>query len=150
MTIRLIMMKKYLFKYSRYYSGKEPEFSEGDVFRIVVPLDAEEQDGEFTTQTCPNTTQNTTQFAQSTTQTCPNTTQSATQTTQKTTQLEKQKQIEALIILLKQEPELSQRKLAERLELNPNTVKYYFRKLQEQGRLKHDGSSRKGRWIVEE
>jgi ATP-dependent DNA helicase RecG len=28
-----------LFKYSKYYSGKEPEFIEGDVFRIIVPLD---------------------------------------------------------------------------------------------------------------
>ena len=28
-----------LFKYSEVYSGKEPEFVEGDVFRIIVPLD---------------------------------------------------------------------------------------------------------------
>lgn len=30
-----------LFKYSKFYSGKEPEFVEGDVFRIVLPLDEE-------------------------------------------------------------------------------------------------------------
>lgn len=28
-----------LFKYSKYYSGKDPEFIEDDVFRIIVPLD---------------------------------------------------------------------------------------------------------------
>lgn len=28
-----------LFKYSKYYSGQEPQFIEGDVFRIIVPLD---------------------------------------------------------------------------------------------------------------
>ena len=28
-----------LFKYAKLYSGKEPEFKEGDVFRITVPLD---------------------------------------------------------------------------------------------------------------
>ena len=28
-----------LFKYCKFYSGKEPEFVEGDVFRIIVPLD---------------------------------------------------------------------------------------------------------------
>ena len=28
-----------LFKYSKYYSGQEPEFKEADVFRIIVPLD---------------------------------------------------------------------------------------------------------------
>lgn len=30
-----------LFKYCKFYSGKEPEFVEGDVFRITVPLDDE-------------------------------------------------------------------------------------------------------------
>lgn len=30
-----------LFKYCKYYSGEEPEFVEGDVFRIIVPLDDE-------------------------------------------------------------------------------------------------------------
>ena len=30
-----------LFKYSKYYSGKDPEFIEGDIFRIIVPLDGE-------------------------------------------------------------------------------------------------------------
>lgn len=28
-----------LFKYTKYYSGADPEFHEGDVFRLVVPLD---------------------------------------------------------------------------------------------------------------
>ena len=27
-----------LFKYSKYYSGQEPQFVEGDIFRIIVPL----------------------------------------------------------------------------------------------------------------
>ncbi len=30
-----------MFKYSRYYSGQEPEFIEGDIFKIIVPLDDE-------------------------------------------------------------------------------------------------------------
>lgn len=30
-----------LFKYSKYYSGAEPSFEEGDIFRIIVPLDEE-------------------------------------------------------------------------------------------------------------
>lgn len=28
-----------LFKYSKYYSGKDPQFVENDIFRIIVPLD---------------------------------------------------------------------------------------------------------------
>lgn len=30
-----------LFKYSKFYSGQNPQFVEGDVFRIIVPLDDE-------------------------------------------------------------------------------------------------------------
>ena len=30
-----------LFKYSKFYSGKDPELKEGDIFRITVPLDDE-------------------------------------------------------------------------------------------------------------
>ena len=52
--------------------------------------------------------------------------------------------------VIRQNPEFSQRQVAEQLGLNPNTVKYYFRKLQEQGQLKRMGSSRKGKWILEE
>ena len=33
------VIKTNLFKYSKYYSGKIPEFIEGDIFRIIVPLD---------------------------------------------------------------------------------------------------------------
>ena len=28
-----------LFRYSKYYSGQDPEFFEGNIFRIIVPLD---------------------------------------------------------------------------------------------------------------
>ena len=36
MDLRTLQYEK---TYSKYYSGKEPEFIEGDVFRITVPLD---------------------------------------------------------------------------------------------------------------
>ena len=45
-----------LFKYSEVYSGKEPEFVEGDVFRIIVPLD-EALMNEGTTQSTQAPTQ---------------------------------------------------------------------------------------------
>ena len=30
-----------LFKYTKFYSGQEPELIEGDIFRIMIPLDSE-------------------------------------------------------------------------------------------------------------
>ena len=106
-----------LYKYSKIYSGKDPEFMESDVFRIIVPLD-EKLTGDNTTQS--------------------------------TTQSNQWEQIKAVMAVIRQNPEFSQRQVAEQLGLNPNTVKYYFRKLQEQGQLKRMGSSRKGKWILEE
>lgn len=46
-----------LFKYSKYYSGKESEFKEGDVFRTVVPLDDSFSYDAETTQLGEATTQ---------------------------------------------------------------------------------------------
>jgi len=112
-----------LFKYSKYYSGKEPEFIEDDIFRIIVPLKDFDSNDYITTQ-------------------------SATQTTQSATRLKIIKAGQDIIALMKQEPELSQKQIAERLNLNVNTVKYYIRKLQEQGKVGRIGSSRKGKWII--
>lgn len=121
-----------LFKYSKYYSGKEPEFIESDVFKIIVPLDDNYSDYNN----------------QSTTQSATQTTQSATQFTQSATQSKNTKVGQDILTLMKQEPVLSQKQIASRLNLNVNTVKYYIRKMQEQGKLERVGSSRKGKWVV--
>lgn len=100
-----------LFKYSKNYSGENPKFEEGDIFRITVAI--------------PQST------------------------TQSIGQLSLFPTIEPrLLELLEQEPEISQKKIAEKLEMNLNTVKYYMRKLQNAGMLAREGTSRKGRWIV--
>lgn len=109
-----------LFKYSKYYSGKDPEFDAGDVFKIIVPLENDSLGEKH-----PNTTHSATQFA----------TQS-------------QLRDEQIINLLAQNPELSQSQVANILSINVNTIKSAFRNLQNQGRIKREGSSRKGRWIV--
>lgn len=120
-----------LFKYCKYYSGNEPEFVEGDVFRIVVPLD----DGySFDIGRGPDVLQATTQAA----------TQATTQATTQANQTTEQ----AIIDLLKQRPDLSQKQLARLLNMNLNTVKYYMKKMRNNGSLQREGSSQKGLWIV--
>ncbi|MDO4343448.1 MAG: putative DNA binding domain-containing protein [Eubacteriales bacterium] len=126
-----------LFKYCKYYSGGEPEFIENDIFRIVVPLNDNylyigSQDDVSTT------TQSATQSA----------TQSTTRYFDEITYSGDIKVEQDITILIQREPGLSQKQIAERLSRNVNTVKYYMRKMQEQGRIKHVGSPRKGKWIV--
>jgi len=118
-----------LFKYSKFYSGKDPEFMEGDIFRIIVPLNDRNIEEDIT--------QSTTQFTQSTTQF----TQSTTQSSGKNVEQE-------IIRLIEQEPVLSQKQMAEKLCLNQNTLKYYMKKMREKHIIERVGSSRKGKWIV--
>ena len=108
-----------LFKYSKYYSGKEPQFVEGDVFKIVVPLD-EKFTGESPTQS----------------------------TTQSTTQLMIGTSEKIILELLRDEPAISQKEIALRLNMNANTVKYYIRKMQKNGKIIREGTNRKGKWFI--
>lgn len=112
-----------LFKYSRFYSGREPEFIEGDIFKIIVPL------GENLMVDC--TTQSTTQTA-----------------TQLMIQAMADSPEKEILQLIDGKPSISQKEISEKLSTNLNTVKYRIRKMQESGILGREGSSRKGKWII--
>lgn len=124
-----------LFKYSKFYSGGDPKFIEGDVFRIIVPLSHQyvEETAKSTTQTTQSTTQTTTQTTQSTTQ---------------TTTLTENPFVQSVLKLIEQEPFLSQAKMAEKLGVNQNTLKYYMKKMKNNGIVERLGSSRKGKWVI--
>ena len=73
-----------------------------------------------------------------------NTTQEidATQeTTQETTQ-------EKILVLLRDDPRLTRRALAEQLGITPDGIKYHLGKLGKAGRLRHVGAKKKGRWEI--
>ncbi len=120
-----------LFKYSKFYSGKDPEFIEGDIFRIIVPLNDRIMDEEITrlaTQSTQLTTQSVTQFTQSS-----------------------RRNVEQEIIkLIERQPFLSQKQMAEMLSINQNTLKYYIKKMKEKHIIERIGSSRKGKWVVKQ
>lgn len=117
-----------LFKYSKFYSGGDPKFIEGDVFRIIVPLSHQ-----YVEETAKSTTQSTTQTTQSTTQ---------------TTTLTENPFVQSVLKLIEQEPFLSQAKMAEKLGVNQNTLKYYMKKMKNNGIVERLGSSRKGKWVI--
>ena len=103
-----------------------------NLFKYIVPLDEGNRE-EQTTQSVTQTTQSVTQ-----------TTQSVTQTTQS-----KENDPEKNIMeLIEQNPFLSQKQMAEKLNLNKNTLKYYIKKMKEKGVIERVGTNRKGKWIV--
>lgn len=122
-----------LFKYSKFYSGENPEFIESDVFRIIVPLN-EKINSTFNQSATQSTTQSTTRFTQSTTHS-----------------VEKSKTVSMvteIIQLMKQEPSMSQKQMAEKLSINQNTLKYYVKKMRERGIIERIGTNRNGKWVV--
>ncbi|MDO4650682.1 MAG: HTH domain-containing protein [Eubacteriales bacterium] len=117
-----------LFKYSRFYSGKDPEFKEGDVFRISVPLDDSysfDYDLEKT-----NNRENVT-----------NVTDVTNNVTDKTITMN-------VLESLKNNPELTTEELAQLFSVTGRTIKRAIATLKEAGLITREGSSRKGKWIV--
>ena len=117
-----------LYKYSKYYSGAEPSFIEGDVFRIIVPLnDAYSFDFGQNGQT--NQTDQTDQ---------------TDQTNQSGLTGEEKK----LLAQIRQTPDMTNTLLAETMDWSASKVKYYIQKLKQANRIKRIGTSRKGYWDV--
>lgn len=110
-----------LYKYCKIYTGFDPEFVEGDVFRITVPLEQPSvlKDEDDTTQ--------------------------STQSTHLTTQSDAYSKI---VNLIRNDKTITQKEISNRLNININTIKYYVRKLQSDGVLKREGTNRSGYWIV--
>ena len=124
-----------LFKYSKYYSGQEPEFIKGDVFRIIVPLDdAYSYD-----------------FGYSGSET--NETKSETNETNpfdKTTKWNLTKDEQKILMLIKSEPSITQNKLHEKSEISLGTIKRIIPRLQKNGVISREGNNRSGKWIINE
>ena len=136
-----------LYKYSKIYSGKDPEFIEGDVFKIIVPLNEDlinESLGQIDTQA-------NTQAASIDTQAVSNDTQAVSNDTQAApidTQVDTQDNITMILSYIKSNPTASQPKIAKELGININSLKGTIRKLRKVGKIEREGTSQKGKWIV--
>lgn len=113
------------YKYTKMYSGGEPIFTEADVFTTVIPL------SEAATATVGPTTQGTTQAA-----------------TQGTMQAELSERDKTLVNFLLKHPDYTQVKIANALNWDVNTVKYYMNKLKKNSVILRHGTSQNGYWEV--
>ncbi len=111
-----------LFKYTKFYSGKEPEFKEGDIFRIIVPLD-EAYSFDFGQNG---------QMAQ------------INQSNQCTLSDDENR----LLKMIECNPDMTNSLLAEKLDWSVSRVKYYIQKLKKAGKIKRNGTSRSGNWEI--
>lgn len=107
-----------LFKYSMYYSGQEPKFIEGDVFRIIVPLDEE-----YSFDTVESKGKNDSNI------------------------LDKSPE-DILLSLIYKKPDIKTKEISETLHWTPNQVKYCMKKLKDEEMIKREGSNRDGYWLI--
>ena len=107
-----------LFKYSKYYSGQVPEFIEGDVFRIIVPLDEE-----YSFDTVESKGKN------------------DSNTFGKSPE-------DILLSLIYKKPDIKTKEISETLHWTPNQVKYCIKKLKDEKKIKREGSNRDGYWLI--
>lgn len=120
-----------LFKYSRYYSGSDPELIEGDVFRINVPLN-----DEFSFDYS---------LGQSTDTKTDTKTDTMTGTKKKMTVNE-----EKIIRILRENPLITLNELTTLLGISRSGVHYVMDQLKKKGLLTRVGSNRSGGWHVNE
>lgn len=52
--------------------------------------------------------------------------------------------------LLRQDPTMTRRILAERIGITPDGIKYHLAKLRDAGRIRHVGPTKKGYWEIME
>lgn len=124
-----------LFKYSKYYSGQEPQFVEGDIFRIFVPLD-ETYSFDFSQIGINDTDCDTI---------CDTIldTNVIVRDTDDFISLEKK-----LIKYIEQDAGNTQKEYAKKMNVSVSTVKRLFARLQKKDILRREGTNRKGKWII--
>ncbi len=131
-----------LFKYSKYYSGKEPEFVERDVFKIIVPLDDKYSfDFDWNKQVVGET-KNATNATKDAT--------SATNLPEIITKRNLTADEKKIISLIKEEPAITQKELHEKSEISLGTIKRILPRLQKKGIISRIGNNRSGQWQIHE
>jgi ATP-dependent DNA helicase RecG len=158
-----------LFKYTKYYGGKDPIFEEKDIFKIIVPLDdyyfydlkgKNSEKDKNTTQAQTNTTQANEHYnsveIKNTTQGDSKITQAQTKTTQANkhyNSVDIENPIQAIhlsdemvsvLSILKEFPNTSIKNIALALRWKRDKVAYYVKKLKVNGYIERVGSSQKG------
>ena len=83
-----------------------------------------------------------------TAQTARDTTQTTQDTTQSTTQTKLSQEAKTILQIISQNPDMTQKEIAEKLGWKINRVKYHVNRMRQQNIIKRVGTSHKGYWEV--
>jgi ATP-dependent DNA helicase RecG len=110
-----------LYHYVPRYSGKPPQMIDGDVFRVIVPLDdAYSFEASITNSITTNDTTN-------------------------ITINETQKKI---LLMIGENPKITAKELSEKVGITERNIKSNIKILKDIGMLEREGATKNGRWVV--
>lgn len=125
-----------LFKYTKYYSGQEPEFIDGDIFRIIVPLD-DDFSYDFSASVIVNDTNGT--------EVGTNGTEVGTNGTEVDNIESNEK---AILSIIRTNKKATQAFICEKTGISLRTVKRLMSNLQKKDIIERVGSARSGEWHI--
>ena len=124
-----------IFKYSKYYSGEEPEFVEGDVFRIIMPLNEDYSYDNPQNDSIDELERKNEEKLEKNQKEIKN---------GRITDIQKQ-----ILEILSEDNQCSARKIAEQIGVSSRSIESNIKKLKGYGMLTRHGSARSGYWKVE-
>ncbi len=131
-----------LYRYSKIYSGEEPEIKEGDIFRITVPIDDlyEDKSNEIAPENENYAPQTALQVGISEI-TAPQNENSAPQNLTKS--------VAKTLQIIKENPTVTAREITTITGLSLRTIKEHFALLKKEGIIRHVGATKNGYWEVQ-
>ena len=146
-----------IFKYSKYYSGEEPEFVEGDVFRIIVPLN---EDYSYDNPQNDSIDELERENEEKLEKIRKDSEKDSEKVRRKFGEKSEKDQIEIkkgsitdiqkqILEILSEDNQCSARKIAEQIGVSSRSIESNIKKLKGYGMLTRYGSARSGYWKVE-
>ena len=133
------------YKFTKLYSGAEPEFIEGDVFKIIIPLTtgAMTKVGSGTDiETNTETTQNSTETSIET----------STETSTEIADASVSAKISAverdIRRLIGEDPHITIDQMVEKTNWSKGGIRYQIDKMKKAGKLCREGSQKDGKWVI--
>ena len=139
-----------LFKYSRFYSGQDPEFVEGDIFKTIVPLDdnysLEHRNGANGDSSCGTIDTISADRVRE-----PSIPYAADRRSfsfsEKSAGILSQEEVE-ILDRVKKNPYLTQSQIQKEMRISLRSVKRIMSRLQQKGILIRKGNNRSGSWMI--
>ena len=139
-----------LFKYSRFYSGQDPEFVEGDIFKTIVPLDdnyslehrnganGDSSCGTIDTISADRVREPSIPYAAD---------RRSFSSSEKSAGILSREEAE-ILDRVKKNPHLTQSQIQREMGISLRSVKRVMSRLQQRGILVREGNNRSGSWMI--